>query len=552
MTFAIPKGLKDLNSLTFDLVLPVELNDTDVERMLTAVMERAIKQGRVAGSKTDPGKYREHLAQLSASPDMAGFNDVRGQEVLDGWLRASVVEMGTVGLKRVGEQMDYVRPLTVASYRAGLPKSRSRHRKADALAYRSMLQEVSARGGVQLQKELAELFHRSLGRGVDVGVNPWPNPRYDGETELDVNELLALRFLETFGEHRNPTKDGASSNRVEAIPGATAPIGRDIVLLLSAFGEEWSPAEVVSGMAALLSLRLFQLPLRLAAACRDLLSGGIAADVIKSDSSNPLELYCDFTRRRGGASDDVARQCVARDLESLRGFFSDRLLLRSVSQAAAVTIDHGNVQQLEPQEQLMALAGLVGDPQVEMAMKMQLNQIEQELDDSDSAEEGRHLIADLRISGLSGSDQLVTVLVEGLRKRGLENQEKWFWTTGGLVAKGPNRPYSLLEGTVRARSTWRYAPGDELLTAVLSMCFVEGSGRVSPQLPIAVILERLRERFGILIDQPPRELDSADARAGATENLQAFCRQLQLLGCFRGLSDDFSAQYVTRPREVRQ
>lgn len=552
MTFAIPKRLKELNSLTFDLVLPVELNDTDVDRMLTAVMERAIKQGRVAGSNTDASKYREHLDRLASMPSMVGFDDDRGIEVLDGWLRTSVVEMGTVGLKRVGEQMDYVRPLTVASYRSGLPKSRSRHRKADALAYRTMLQEVEERGGIQLQKEVAELFRESLGKGVDVGVNPWPEPRYDEATELDVNELLALRFLETFGGHRNPKSDAHSSTRIDAIPGATSPVGRDLVLLLAAFGRDWSPSEVVSGMAALLSLRLFQLPLRLAGACRNLLAGGEAEDVETPRALNPLEIYCDFTRRKGGASDELARLSVARDLEVLRGFFADRLLLRSVSQAAAVTTEHESIQQLPASKQLKALASLVNDPQVEMAMKMQLKQIELELDESDSAEEGRRLISDVRESGLSGADQLVTVLVEGLRKRGLENQEKWFWSTGGLVAKGPNRPYALLDGTVRARSTWRYAPGEELVAVVLSMCFIEDSGRLTAQLPISVVLERLQDRFGILISQPPRELDSADARAGAAENLQAFTRQLQLLGCFRGLSDDFSAQYVTRPREMDQ
>lgn len=550
MSFAIPKQLKDLNSLTFDLVLPVELNDTDVERMLTGVMERGIKQGRVAPSGADPKKYREHLAALASSPAMSGFDDERGLEVLDGWLRTSVVVMGTIGLERTGEQMDFVRPLTVAAYRAGLPKSRSRHRRADALAYRSMLNEVRRRGGGQSRAEVGELFRRSLGHGVDLGVSPWPEPRYDGHTEVDVNELLALHFLETFGGHRNVKTDDKSLDRREAVPGATDPLGRDLILMLTAFGSTWSPTEIVSGMAALLSVRLFQLPLRLALACRALLEGRPAPDVSEPLAANPLEIYCDFTRRRGGPSDELARLSVARDLECLRGFFADRLRLRSVSQAASMSVKHADVAQLDPPDQLKALAALVGEPEIEMAMKIQLNRIEMELDDSDSSQEGRRLIAELKASGLSGTDQLVTVLVEGLRKRGLENQEKWFWSTGGLVAKGANRPYALLDGTVRARSTWRYAPGEELLTVMLSMCFVEESGRVVFQLPIAEVLDRLRTRFGILIAQPPSDMDNADARAGANENLQAFIRQLQLLGCFRGLSDDFSAQYVTRPRQA--
>ena len=62
------------------------------------------------------------------------------------------------------------------------------------------------------------------------------------------------------------------------------------------------------------------------------------------------------------------------------------------------------------------------------------------------------------------------------------------------------------------------------------------------------MLRRLHDRFGILIDRPPADFDSADARAGAAENLSAFTQRLKLLGCFQGLSDDFSAQFVTRPR----
>jgi hypothetical protein len=179
-----------------------------------------------------------------------------------------------------------------------------------------------------------------------------------------------------------------------------------------------------------------------------------------------------------------------------------------------------------------------------MALLMQIQSIHTELgDDTD----GREFIDDVRKSpGLSPADQLTAILVEGLRKRGLENQVKWFYNTGGIT-----KPYGLLAGTLRARSTWRYSPSDEALTTLLSMCFVEPDGkRTVRRLPIRNVLERLEQRFGILIDRPPAELDSADARAGAAENLAAFTRQLKLLGCFQGLSDDFTAQFVTQPREA--
>jgi hypothetical protein len=133
-----------------------------------------------------------------------------------------------------------------------------------------------------------------------------------------------------------------------------------------------------------------------------------------------------------------------------------------------------------------------------------------------------------------------------LRKRGLENQVKWFWSTGGI-----SKPYGLLRGTLKARRTWRYEPTDPLLLAMLLACFADESGkRTIAQMPVGELLRRLKSRFGILVDRPPAALDTPRARAAATDNRAAFLRQLQLLGCFDGLSDDFSAQIVRRPREA--
>ena len=289
----------------------------------------------------------------------------------------------------------------------------------------------------------------------------------------------------------------------------------------------------------MIALRLFQLPLRIGLACRSLLHGHDSADLDSTDAENPLAIYCDFTRRRGGPSDELARRCVVRDLEVLRAFFTDRLMLRSIAQATLVTSDHSGVTDLPPAEQLRALARIKSDPQIEMALRMQLRTIEAALDDSPSGEEGKELLADLRAARLPAAEEITAVLVEGLRKRGLENQVKWFWSTGGLISRGSNRPYALLDGTQRARSTWHYAPAEGLIAVLLSMCFVEDTGRAVSTLPISQVLQRLENRYGILVARPPADMDSADARAGAAENLQAFTNLLKLLGCFRGLSDDF-------------
>jgi hypothetical protein len=543
VSFVLPKQLKDLNALGFDLLLPVELNDVDVDRMMTPILELAVKGGRMAASTTDPKDYESRLSALRQSDKLIGFGDDRGREILDGWLRTSVVKTGTAGRRRNVAQMDYLQPLTIATYRSGLPKSR-RNRRADELTYRSLLLAVRGAGQTHPEQIIMKLFMDVFGAGVDLGPMPSATPRYDESTCIDINSLLCLRLLEVFPGNAKLFK--AKELPDFAVPGAVAPLGGDVLAFLRLYGALMPPAEAMSHLAALLSLRLFQLPLRTAAAAHAVLQHQPTADLDKPDADNPLEIYCDFTRRRGGPSDELSQRCVQRDLDNLGSFFADRLLLRTLYQALVLVGGGNSVREMPASQQLRAISDMRTDPEMILALRMQLRAIEQALDDSVSGDEGRAFIDEVRHSGLSVPEQLTTVLVDGLRKGGMEKQVAWFWSTGGI-----NKTYGLLAGTQKARTTWRYAPSDELLTALLTLCFVEPSGtRTRAKLPIAEVLRRLEQRFGLLIARPPVMLDGPDSRAGAADNLDAFVRKLQLLGCFQSLSDDFSAQFVNRPREA--
>lgn len=535
MTFQIPKDLKSLNSLVTNSVLPVELNDTDVDRMLTRILEMAVKRGRTASSKVNANDYQGYLDLLQNNPHLDGFDSDRGRDVLDGWVRSSILKEERASLRRDRVQMGYLRPLTVAAYRSGLPKTASRNRRADSLIYRSMERSLSNRGSQNTSAEIEALFAKTFGRGVDTGTSPWHDPRYDGHSELDIDTLLALRFLEGFQGSQNLSKDQEPLD--PPVPLAVDGLGNDLTAFLRLFGPKLPVAEAYAHLGATISLRLFQLPLITARAVRALLTDE------PQPVDNGSEMYCDFVRRRGSASDELSRQCVARDLETMRVFFGDRLLLRSLGDAVNLLPNRPDLNG-SAAERLAILASLRDEPTMHMALSMQLQTIAQGIDDP----EGRQFISDVRESGVSAAEQLRQVLVEGLRKRGIENQIKWFHSTGAIT-----KSYGVLAGTLRSRSTWRYSLSDEALTTLLCMCFVDDRGdRTDGKLPIKTILSRLESRFGIIIDRPPTGMDSADARAGITENLTAFTRQLTLLGCFEGLSDDFTAQFVTRPREAVQ
>lgn len=531
MKIALPK---ELNELVTPTVLPVELNDTDIDRMMTRILEMAVKRGLYASSRVNTKDYEKYLRTLWESKYLVGFDGEDGLDTLDGWIRSSILREERVGLRREETQMGYIRPLTIAAYRSGLPKTASRNRKADALTYQSVWRVLG--GEMHDTAAVEELFTRTFGAGVELGEAPWHTPRYDGKSDVDIDTLLALRFLDGFVGSQNP-KDADRKFVPLPVPEAVDPIGHDLVAFLRQYGPAMPVAEAFTHLSALISLRLFQLPLVTARVLRSMLSDGEV-----DDCTNPVEMYCDFVKRKGSPSDELSRLSVQRDLEIMRTFFRDRLLVRELGRVAAAGGMQPPVE--EADAQLKWFVSLKDDPRIGFGIGFQLDRI-LALQDEGSVE--RDFVQSvLNAPGLTNPDKLAAILVEALRKRGLENQVKWFHNTGGIT-----KSYGVLSGTLRVRSTWRYAPSDEVLTSLLCLCFTNEDGTTAySKLPIRTVLDRLEERFGILIDRPPADLDSATARAGAQENFSAFTRQLKLLGCFEGLSDDFTAQFVTRPREV--
>lgn len=528
---------KEMNSLVTPTVLPVELNDTDIDRMLTRILEMAVKRGLYASSKVNTQEYVRYLETLFHSDSLVGFDGDDGLNALDGWIRASILREERAGQRRDQTQMGYIRPLTIAAYRSGLPKTASRNRRADALTYQSVWRVLG--GTPNDTKRVANLFKDTFGTGVELGEAPWHAPRYDGTSNVDIDTLLALRFLEGFVGSQN-AKNTDKTFAPLPVPEAVDPLGRDVVAFLRQYGPAMPVAEAFAHLSAIISFRLFQLPLVTARALRGLMLGE-NVDL----SQNPTEMYVDFVRRKGSASDEVSRLCVVRDLEILRTLFRDRLLVRELGNVAAAGGIHPPAE-ADAQELLQWYVSLKDDAGTTFGIGFQLNSILAAQDPE--SEEHEFVDGIVKSSGISNADKLAAILVEGLRKSGLENQVKWFHTTGGVT-----KSYGVLAGVLRARSTWRYAPSDELLTTLLCLCFTDDDGAsVLGSLPMRDVLTRLESRFGVLVDRPPTDLDSAAARAGAAENLAAFTRQLKLLGCFSGLSDDFSAQYVTRPRAVKR
>lgn len=534
---------KDLRTFAFRELTVIEPNDTDVERMLTQIFEMAIKQGRTAANPAAAKLYDEKRASLASSDRLAGFDDARGRAVLDGWLRASVVEMGRAGRTRATEQMQYFRPRTVAVFRSGFP-SRGRHRGADLVVYRELLREVMMRrpeeGEGKAKTWINERFRDAFGPGVNFSDAPKWAPTYDGKADVDINALVSLYFLEEF-----EAKSASPGNEVaydSPVPAATRPLGTDVLDYIEAYGDR-APSLVMSQhLAALIGLRLFQLSLRTARATRSLIEvGELPADMTDASAPNPLELYVDFTGEKGSRSDLLARECVQRDLDITRQAFWDRLYCLAIRTAPAVRPVFDD-DSLTPAEKIAHLVNARTDGLVVSHLEYMLSLIQNEnaqTDDEDALPFLNTMAADDRPI----VDRVADVLVEALKKRGYENAFKWFWSTGGLQTD-----VGILTGSKGAKSSWAYAPSDTLLASLLSVAFARrGGGPAQAELSIDAVLTQFRRRFGLVVDRPPSALDTAENRAAAAKNFEAFKYRLQLLGVFDGLSDDLSAQRVRNP-----
>ena len=185
-----------------------------------------------------------------------GFDDERDQALLDGWLRSCVVDMGAVGRAKTGEQMLAIAPLTLAAYRAGLPKERTRHRGIDDVVYRLLLDAgapaTCPTPGPARRRGAARAghpHHRPRARRSDPGRRG--SRSLDDPAQLDIGALLAFRFVEGFamGDAREVDATAPDS----PLPGVTAEPRRDAARPPAGLRRAAAGAALMSSFAALMA-----------------------------------------------------------------------------------------------------------------------------------------------------------------------------------------------------------------------------------------------------------------------------------------------------------
>lgn len=540
MTLTLPPPLR---TYQYRALSVFSLLDADTDRVLPHLFELCVKGGRAGSSRTDAHDFVGYREAMLAAGGVIGFDEPAERDLLDGWLRSCVVDMGTSGRGHVGEQMLALAPLTLAAYRAGLPTQRVRHRGLDDVVYRLLLAAFDRSGAASSAAALRELVVRTVGRGLEIGPAPRWEPRLAEVAALDIGALLEFRFVESFamGDARGVGAEPLDS----PLPAVTDDLGDQLLGHLRVYGDRLPVASLTSSFAALMALGAFTFTLRADLAARQLLRHSSPPPDLADRAAHPspLELFCDFTAGRDRVCDDLARRCVERDLDRVRQGFRDRMTFVVVEQAATRL---GEVweryQGLAQPEKLVALAELRANRRVESYAMARIDDLVAAPGEA-ATEPEIEFLRRVQSDGAGELDTLLDVLAFVNQEKATRNAVGWFRSVGGL-----GKPYGILRGALGSRRSWRYAPGDELLVALLLAAFVgvDGTG-ARAAMPLAELLDVLRVRFGILIDRPPAFLDGAEARAAAAANVEAFTLRLQLLGCFDSLSDDFSVQLVRHP-----
>jgi hypothetical protein len=396
--------------------------------------------------------------------------------------------------------------------------------------------------------------------------------------------LFALRFIELFDTEGLDNKIDSEEFSGVAVPGALIPLAQDLVSLFQVMAIDaekerpWTVSDSFSALRSVIAVRLFQLPLRLSIALRSAFSDGQAPDlwkmpegdetdeILRTPWTNPLELYCDFTDVANSVSETLARQSVARDLDLLRIFFRDRMLFRATVQSGSQTSHRhtfsGDAKAPRSRRAIFdEVIRAQEDSDYHAGANWYLNAIESQLKDDDGEASDPESLRILREARSIYENPLVAfgqVIVSSREHDGVEGLIKWVKATGGLQTAGLSKGYALLRGQEGQRSTWKYRPAEELVLNLIDMCFIDppsspsaSIAKARKKLPLATLLARLRDRYGILVDRPPAAFDNPESRQAASQNLKAFTGFLRDAGCFQTLSDDFEGNEVSRPRGAR-
>jgi hypothetical protein len=551
---------KDIVGVKFPRVCIIEMNDFDIDLFLPSLFFTILAQGRGRARRAnDPKAIPQFIDALARNQALEGFDDPEGRRVLERLVRTSLITTGGVGRSHVDEQITSLVPFTLLAHKAGFPVAGSRQRSADTFIYQALREHLKA------EDALRNFVKTVFGRGVIIGNISDLGGTYDGETKLDTLTRLSIAFLDGFQN----TRPGSSreKNVPSPCPALTRELATDLLKYLFEYHTTMPIQAFTHHLLILINFELFNYTLKLVHAVNELVQNPDTLPEAMRDTSGstPPQLYLDFTESPTGYSQEMAKACVRRDIETYQQFLWSNLLLRQLdvyigklrnNPRCKAIIDNVLRPDLSGAEYLQGLLWLKNDPvvglSIDAAASFDEDRIRKE-NMNEGEEDAPEALGWLdAIVGAAGDnvDRVVDLLVEGQREDAVKHFIQWYWGVGGM-----KKPQGILRGTVLSRKSWRYAPTNDVLAMFVQLVATRlsppqdrdrGERELQP-IRLQEFLQFLEQRFGILVDRPPALFEGAEYTAAARENLRAMLRRLRQMGIFRDLSDDFTVQRLHPP-----
>lgn len=561
---------KDLRGFRYVRAVPFELNEALIDIMLPNLFQRAILENRdLAQANIDASDIDGPTRRMAESDRLTGFGDNNGRRLLDKLVKSSLITIGYkgAGRKASDKQIEGIVPYSIASFKTGLPKSRTRLRNIDQFIYHLLLVEFK-NDAEKVSEFLSEVF------GEGVKVRGYPEPGFertnDPVVDLDILTDLSITYLEGL-ESVTPRKNAPERLIAQPLPGYQQRVGDDLYRYLWSYRERIPTSSLIDQIVTLIALEIVVFTFKLMETIPELTGDPSKiplAMTIEDDIATGPELFVDMSGDPRGLSSNMAATCVRRDLSSIDPFVRSILQLRYIDGLTASMSKNPAIRpRLEnmlvgssTSDFLKSLLNLKSYPDLELRVEamashdvdriVQANLSPDSLEEVDAVESPiQALLESFVAAGFSVDDQVVEFLYLAQAASYRSSIVKWIRDLGGA-----NKPYGLVRGRTDRRS-WVYAPGNDLLTVLIQLKAIDYKGwnpaKGANPVPFGVrdFLEWLEDRFGIIVDRPPSGLgfDGPEHMAAARENLKAMLRRLRQMGVFEDQSDDFSVQMLTPP-----
>jgi len=154
---------------------------------------------------------------------------------------------------------------------------------------------------------------------------------YDGKARLDTLTRLSISFLDGF-ENIRPSLRGREKYFTGPCPALARELATDLYRYLFAYYDSMPIQAFTHHLLILINFELFNYTSKLVHAVNELVQNPDSLPAAMHDNAeiSPPQLYLDFTGSPTGYSQEMAKACVRRDIETYQQFLSSNLLLRQL------------------------------------------------------------------------------------------------------------------------------------------------------------------------------------------------------------------------------